>query len=73
MRRELVAELLELSPSERHDLIGTLWDSLDVKELPPLTDEQTKELDRRLAEHRANPSRAIPWEQVMTELRARFG
>jgi putative addiction module component (TIGR02574 family) len=73
MRRELLAELLELSPAERIDLIGDLWDSLEADDLPPLTDDQIKEMERRLAEHHANPDDAISWEEFRAELRARFG
>jgi len=73
MRRELLAELLDLTPAERLDLIGDLWDSLDHGDLPPLTKEQTEEMERRLAEHRAEPDSALSWEEVRAELRSRFG
>ena len=73
MRRELVAELLELTPAERLDLIGDLWDSIDANDLPPLSEEQIEEMERRLAEHRANPEAALSWEEVRAELRSRFG
>ena len=73
MRRELVAELLELEPAEKLELIGDLWDSLEPNELPPLTKAQIDELERRLAEHRADPESALSWEEVRQELRSRFG
>lgn len=73
MRRKLVAELLELTPAERLDLIGDLWDSLDERDLPPLTKEQIEELERRLAEHRAHPEQSLSWQEVRAELRSRFG
>jgi putative addiction module component (TIGR02574 family) len=72
VRRELLAELLKLSPDERLDLIGDLWDSLESRNLPPLTDDQVEEMERRLAEHRANPGAALSWEEVRAELRSRF-
>ncbi len=31
-----------------------------------------EEIDRRLAEHDANPESAVPWEEVRTRLRQRF-
>ena len=37
-----------LSPRERLDLIGEIWDSIEA-EAVPLTDEQATELDRRYA------------------------
>jgi putative addiction module component (TIGR02574 family) len=73
MRRELLAELLDLTPAERLDLIGDLWDSLDHDNLPPLTKEQIEEMKRRLAEHHADPDSALSWQEVRAELRSRFG
>ena len=67
MRKTAVAELLKLSPSERVDLALALWESLeepDREAALALTPEQLTEFDRRLAEHRANPNSAIPWEEV---------
>jgi putative addiction module component (TIGR02574 family) len=34
----------------------------------PLTQEQKRLLDRRLEEHRTDPSTAIPWEEVKARL-----
>jgi len=72
MRRELLAELLELTPQERLDLINELWDSLGPDDFPSLTPEQEAEIDRRLDELEKDPSRAIPWEDVLARLRSRF-
>jgi putative addiction module component (TIGR02574 family) len=72
MRRQLLAELLELSPAERLDLIGDLWDSLDPADLPPPTAKQIAEIERRLTEHPANPDRVLSWEEVRAELRSRI-
>jgi putative addiction module component (TIGR02574 family) len=72
MHRELLAELLKLSPSERLELIGDLWDSLESNDLPPLTKDQIDEMERELAAHRANPDDALSWEEVKAELRSRF-
>ena len=73
MRRELLAELLQLNPTERLELIGDLWDSLEPDDLPPLGEDQIQEMERRLAEHRADPDSAVSWEEVRAELRSRFG
>jgi len=40
---------------------------------PEPTPEQMEELDRRLAEFKANPHEGIPWEQVKAELHNRLG
>jgi biotin synthase len=39
---------------------------------PTLTEAQQSELERRLADHVANPDDVVPWEQVKAEARARF-
>jgi putative addiction module component (TIGR02574 family) len=75
----LLDELMQLSPSERLDVADKLWDSVHLPgSLRPgepfvLTAEQKGELDRRLAEHRADPGSAIPWEEVRDRLRAKHG
>ncbi|MFN2446618.1 MAG: addiction module protein [Vicinamibacterales bacterium] len=66
-----MTELLKLPAGDRADLAMALWGSLsDVErgaELA-LTDEQRAELDRRWAEHVANPDSAIPWADVRAKL-----
>lgn len=72
MNKALLKELMELSPEERIQLAEDLWDSITPEEMPPLTDEQKREIDRRLAEHKKNPERASPWEEVRARLWARY-
>ena len=72
MTKPQLDELLKLPVSERIDLAMALWDSIAEPELQdqlPLTEGQKAELDRRLAEHDRDPSRAIPWEEVERRLR----
>lgn len=73
MKEKLIEELLALSPAERIDLAEMLWDSVEPKDLPPLTPEQKQEIDRRMAAHENDPSTAIPWEDVRDWLRSRRG
>ena len=73
MNKALRDQVLQLSPSERLELIGDLWDSLEAQDLPPLTKDQIEEFERRLAEHRADPGSACSWEEIRAELRSRFG
>jgi putative addiction module component (TIGR02574 family) len=66
-----LAELLKLSASDRIEIAMALWDSLAETERETqlaLTAEQEAELDRRLAEHIANPASAIPWDEVRRKL-----
>jgi putative addiction module component (TIGR02574 family) len=63
-------DILALSPAERLELIGELWDSLDATDVE-LTPEQCAELDRRLdALEIAGPVGA-PWHEVEARIRAR--
>lgn len=71
-RSELWAELMELTPAERIELVEDLWDTIGQEDLPPLTPEQIQELDRRYAEHLRDPSRGSKWEDVKARLLARF-
>jgi putative addiction module component (TIGR02574 family) len=64
----------KMSPEDRLRLVQEIWDSLSTEaEHAPLTAEHKKEIDRRLASHRANPEAAVPWEQVEAEAVARLG
>jgi putative addiction module component (TIGR02574 family) len=69
--RETLTKLLELPAAERVDIAMALWDSLTPAEQEAefdLTPEQHAELDRRLAEHIADPTSAVPWEEVRRKL-----
>jgi len=65
---------LKLSEAERIQLAQDLWDSIPASsELLSPSDEQVEEWDRRLAEHDADPSSAISWEEARAQLREEFG
>ena len=62
-----------LSAEERLKLVHEIWDSLAAEvEAAPFTEAQKREIDRRLAAHRADPRTAIPWEQVEAAALARL-
>jgi len=65
----LHSKAMELSPSDKLQLIEDLWDSLSTHPADvPLTEAQADELDRRVADHQRDPNNVIPWEQVRREL-----
>ena len=74
MAPNTLTELLKLPPADRADLAMALWASLDDSargaELA-LTPEQVLELDRRFAEHQADPGTARSWDEVEKALRNR--
>ena len=67
---DLAPELARLSPRQRLDLIESLWESLDEKDVP-VTDAQRAELDRRIAGFDQDAAESIPWDQLRAELRQR--
>jgi putative addiction module component (TIGR02574 family) len=60
-------DITRLTPQERLDLIGELWDSLTAEDVP-LTPAQQAELDRRLATFEDDRRAGIPWEDLDAEL-----
>lgn len=67
-----LAELLKLPADERAELAMALWDSLTDQEREAeleLGPEERAELDRRWAEHLADPGSAISWDEFRRKLR----
>lgn len=65
MDTHLLDQARKLSVEERIELVEAIWDSIAASNAaPPLTDAQKIELDRRLADHEANPDDVVPWEEV---------
>ncbi|WP_029918828.1 addiction module protein [Nevskia soli] len=66
----LAPEFAKLSVAERIQLAEDLWDSIaqDAPEALSLDQAKLAEIERRLREHDADPSTAVAWEQLRTEL-----
>jgi putative addiction module component (TIGR02574 family) len=61
-----------LSPTERLELIGQIWDSITgADEDLPLPEWHRRELERRRAAAEADPGAGIPWEVVKARLTER--
>ena len=74
MSSPALSEILKLPANVRAELAMALWQSLTDAERDAelaLTPEQAAELDRRWAEHLADPASAIPWEAIRRKLLAR--
>lgn len=70
---EVLSAANSLSIDERIQLVEAVWDGIAAEQpTPKLTEAQKQELDRRLAEHEANPDDVIPWEEVKAQLEARL-
>ena len=69
MNRIIKENILQLSVSERIQLVEDIWDSiLAVPESVELSDEQKEELDRRLEAYHMNPEKGIPWYILKSKL-----
>lgn len=62
--------LEKLSIAERLLLVEEIWDSISAA--TPLTDPQRTELDRRLADHEANPDNVVSWGEVQSSITDRL-
>jgi putative addiction module component (TIGR02574 family) len=71
---EMMTSLSSLTPAEKLDLIGELWDDLSANPGDvPLTEAHMQELDRRKAAFDANPESGMTWEQVKQSILSRHG
>lgn len=72
MLPERLAEIFSLPVDDRIEVVSAIWDSIAADSTQPgLTDSQRQELARCVADHLANPSDVIPWEQVKAQALAR--
>ena len=71
MRPRVLSHLLNLPAGQRAELAMALWESLTDAEREaelPLSPEQEAELDRRWAEHLADPTSTVRWAEVYRKL-----
>jgi putative addiction module component (TIGR02574 family) len=64
-------ELEKLTVTERLQLIGELWDSIDAEEQLELTQTQIDELERRLAAYEKDGNKGKPWSEIKARLQQR--
>lgn len=66
-------QIKALSRAEKLELVQEIWDDLAAEGLPSeLTAAQAEELDRRLAQHRADPAEGCSLEDIAKALHARL-
>lgn len=64
-----VSDILELSISERIQIVEDIWDSIATeKNEVPLTDDLREELDLRLEAYHKNPEDGASWEGLKDRL-----
>jgi putative addiction module component (TIGR02574 family) len=63
----LLAKVSSLSPADRLELIGVVWDTLSPDDLP-VTDAERALLDARLADLEEHPDDQASWPEVKARL-----
>ncbi len=65
-----LAEIIQLSTTERIQLVEDIWDTIAASpEGISLSEAQTQELDRRLAAYQRNPQAGASWQEVQQRVR----
>ena len=64
----LISRVKTLSPAERLELIGAVWETLSPADAP-VTAEEKALLDARLADLDSSPEDQSPWSEVEARLR----
>ena len=68
MQSELTEQAKKLSIPDRILLVEEIWDTIaEENEAFELTEAQKRELDRRLASTRTNPTQGRTWEEIKGE------
>ena len=63
----LISQVVSLSPEDRLQLIGVVWDTLAPEDLP-VTDAERALLDARLAEMESEPNDQSSWPEAKARL-----
>ena len=73
MKAQLLQQASVLDIDEQIELAEAIWTGIVSRGLvPSLTEAQQSELDRRLADHLANPDDVIAWDDVKAAALAKF-
>lgn len=73
MNTQLLQQARVLNVDEQIELVEAIWDGIVSRDAAPaLTEAQKTELDRRLADHLANPNDVVSWDEVKAATLARF-
>lgn len=67
----LLSKVRNLSPADRLELIGAVWESLESADVP-VTAAEKAVLDARIEDETSNPDDASPWPEVEARLRKRI-
>ena len=67
----LMSQVKALSPAERLELIGAVWESLEASDIP-VTEAEKALISERMSDVEDNPSDESAWSNVRERLRKRL-
>lgn len=74
MNARLLDQARKLSVNEQIELVEALWDNIVERDaVPPMTQSQAAELDRRIADHEEHPEEILSRDEVKAEALQRTG
>lgn len=74
MNTNLLQQASMLDIDEQIELVEAIWNGIVSRgAVPTLTEAQKIELDRRLADHLANPNDVISWDEVKAAALSKVG
>ena len=74
MNTHLLQQASVLNVDEQIELVEAIWDGIVSRSAAPsLTATQQVELDRRIADHLANPNDVVSWSEVKAAALAKLG
>ena len=74
MNTQLLSQARQLSVEDQLELVEALWDGIAKRSAAPgPTEAQRAELNRRLADHEANPDDVVSWNEVKAAALAHIG
>jgi len=73
MSTQLLEQARILAVDEQIELVEAIWDGIVSRNaVPPSTEAQNAELERRLAHHLANPDDVVSWDEVKADALAKI-
>lgn len=71
MTTPILEDILQLSVSERLQLVEEIWDTItDTPEQLPLPKSQQDEIERRIEAHDQRSEVGLPWREALDSIRA---
>lgn len=73
MNMQLLQQASVLDIDEQIELVEAIWNGIVSRgAVPPLTEAQKIELDRRLADHLENPDDVVSWDEIKASILAKM-